>query len=100
MTKKSSAQACQSDFLTQSTLLSLKTLRESKIGAKGEERGALVAWELLSTSGSAVNESITVRSEERGIYTLSRNLTVQIYVGIPMQISGLPTLIETLFMLG
>ena len=30
---------------------------------------------------SAVNESITVRSEERGIYTLSRNLTVQIYVG-------------------
>ena len=29
---------------------------------------------------SAVNESITVRSEERGIYTLSRNLTVQIYV--------------------
>ena len=30
---------------------------------------------------SAVNESITVRSEERGIYTLSENLTVQIYVG-------------------
>ena len=30
---------------------------------------------------SAVNESITVRSEERGIYTLSRNLTIQIYVG-------------------
>ena len=30
---------------------------------------------------SAVNESITVRSEERAIYTLSRNLTVQIYVG-------------------
>ena len=29
---------------------------------------------------SAVNESVTVRSEERGIYTLSRNLTVQIYV--------------------
>ena len=31
--------------------------------------------------GSAVNESVTVRSEERGIYTLSRNLTIQIYVG-------------------
>ena len=31
--------------------------------------------------GSAVNESVTVRSEERAIYTLSRNLTVQIYVG-------------------
>ena len=30
---------------------------------------------------SAVNESITVRSEERGIYTPSENLTVQIYVG-------------------
>jgi len=32
--KKSSAQAYQSDALTQSTLLSLKTLGESKIGAK------------------------------------------------------------------
>ena len=31
--------------------------------------------------GSAVNESVTVRSEERAIYTFSRNLTVQIYVG-------------------
>ena len=30
---------------------------------------------------SDVNESVTVRSEERGIYTQSRNLTVQIYVG-------------------
>ena len=29
----------------------------------------------------AVNKSITVRSEERAIYTLSKNLTVQIYVG-------------------
>ena len=29
---------------------------------------------------SAVNESIMVRSEEMAIYTLSRNLTVQIYV--------------------
>ena len=29
----------------------------------------------------AVNESVTVRSEERAIYTLSRNLTVQIYIG-------------------
>ena len=48
---------------------------------RGKERGALVTWELLSTSGSAVNQSITVRSEERGIYTPSENLTVQIYVG-------------------
>jgi len=30
--------------------------------------------------GSTVNESVTVRSEERAIYTLSRNLTIQIYV--------------------
>ena len=30
---------------------------------------------------SAVNESVMVRSEERAIYTYSRNLTVQIYVG-------------------
>ena len=29
---------------------------------------------------SAVNESVTVTSEERAIYTLSRNLTIQIYV--------------------
>ena len=28
-----------------------------------------------------MNESITVRSEERGIYTPSENLTIQIYVG-------------------
>ena len=28
-----------------------------------------------------MNESITVRSEEMVIYTLSRNLTIQIYVG-------------------
>ena len=28
-----------------------------------------------------MNESVTVRSEERAIYTLSRNLTVQIYIG-------------------
>ena len=32
---------------------------------------------------SAMNESVMVRSEERGIYTLSRNLTIQIYVGSP-----------------
>ena len=35
----------------------------------------------LAPSGSAVNESVMVRSEERGIYTPSENLTVQIYVG-------------------
>ena len=29
---------------------------------------------------SAMNEFVTVRSEERAIYTLSRNLTIQIYV--------------------
>jgi hypothetical protein len=28
-----------------------------------------------------VNEWVTVRSEERVIYTHSRNLTIQIYVG-------------------
>ena len=30
--------------------------------------------------GSTVNESVTVTSEEMAIYTLSKNLTVQIYV--------------------
>jgi hypothetical protein len=28
-----------------------------------------------------VNKWVTVRSEERAIYTCSRNLTIQIYVG-------------------
>ena len=46
-----------------------------------EERGAFVAWELLGRSWVSVNESMMVRSEERAIYTYSRNLTVQIYVG-------------------
>ena len=51
LTKKLSAQACQSDSLTQSILHPLKTLRESKIRAKGrgEERGALNASELFWT---------------------------------------------------
>ena len=31
--------------------------------------------------GSAVNKSVTVRSEERAVYTPSKNLTVRIYVG-------------------
>ena len=31
----------------------------------------------------AVNESVTVRSEERSIYTPSEKLTVQIYIGSP-----------------
>jgi hypothetical protein len=39
--KKTSAQACQSDFLTQSTLLSLKSLGESKLGAKERGEGSL-----------------------------------------------------------
>ena len=39
--KKSSAQACQGDFLTQSNLLSLNTIGESKIGAKGRGEGCL-----------------------------------------------------------
>ena len=30
--------------------------------------------------GLAVNQSVTVRSEERGIYTPSENLTIQIYI--------------------
>ena len=46
-----------------------------------EERGAFLAWELLGRVRSAVNESVMVRSEERGIYNPSENLTVQIYVG-------------------
>ena len=49
---------------------------------------------------SAVNESVTVRSEERGIYTPSRNLTVQIYIGSfdhrkSRCLPGVPTLTYT-----
>ena len=39
--KESSAQAYQIDSLTQSTLLSLKSLVESKLGAKGRGEGSL-----------------------------------------------------------
>ena len=35
-------------------------------------------WDIIR---SAVNESVTVRSEERSIYTPSEKPTVQIYVG-------------------
>ena len=48
---------------------------------RGKERGAFSCLELLSTKWVAVSESLTVRSEERGIYTPSENPTVQIYVG-------------------
>jgi hypothetical protein len=41
LTKKSSAQTCQSDSLTQSTLLSLKSLKKLKLGAKGREERSL-----------------------------------------------------------
>jgi hypothetical protein len=39
--KKLSAQACKDDSLTQSTLLSLKNLGKSKIGAKKRGEGCL-----------------------------------------------------------
>ena len=48
---------------------------------RGKERGAFSCLELLSTKWVAVSESVTVRSEERSIYTPSENPTVQIYVG-------------------
>ena len=51
---------------------------------RGKERGALVAWKLLSTKWVSYEiESIMVRSEERSIYTPRENPTVQIYVGSP-----------------
>jgi hypothetical protein len=53
-----------------------------KLGAKRrEERGS---WVLAGTSLKFLvkwNEWVTVRNEEGAIYTLSRNLTIQIYVG-------------------
>ena len=48
---------------------------------RGKERGAFSCLELLSTKWVAVSESVTVRSEERSIYTPSENPPVQIYVG-------------------
>ena len=49
LTKKSSAQACQNDALTQSTLISLKTLGGQRLEPRGEESGALNALELFWT---------------------------------------------------
>jgi hypothetical protein len=45
--KKSSVQAYQSDSLTHSTLLSLKSLGESKLGANGRGEGSLECLEAL-----------------------------------------------------
>jgi hypothetical protein len=70
LTEKSSAQTCQSDSLTQSTLLSLKTLGESKIRAKGRGEGRLECLGVVLDEGWwAMNEWATVRREERAIYT-------------------------------
>ena len=68
-------------ILTQSTLLSLKTLRESEIGAKGRgERRLECLGAVLDEGWRAINEWVTVRREERAIYTRRQNLTVQICV--------------------
>ena len=75
--KKSSAKACLDDSLTQSTLSSLKSLEESKLGAKGRREGSLeCARTLLDEGWSAMNEWLTVRREESDIYTPRQNLTV------------------------
>ena len=82
--KKSSAEACLDDSLTQSTLSSLKSLEESKFGAKGRREMSLeCARALLDEGWSVMNEWLTVRREESGIYTPRQNLTVQIYIGSP-----------------
>jgi hypothetical protein len=69
-------------FLSPNPFSQLKLLQDLKLGAKRrEERGF---WVLGGTSlkfGVEWNEWATVRNEGRAIYTLSRNLTVQIYVG-------------------
>jgi hypothetical protein len=83
LTKKSSAQAFFDVSLTK-FFSQLKLLQDLKLGAKmREERGS---WVLGGTSLKLLvewNEWATVRNEGRAIYTLSRNLTVQIYVGTP-----------------
>ena len=80
--KKSSAEACLDDSLTQSTLSSLKSLEESKFRAKGGREGSLECLGTIGTkSWPVMNEWATVRREERGIYTPRQNLIVQIYVG-------------------
>ena len=70
---KSSAQACLDDSNTQSTLSSLKSLEESKFGAKGSLECARA---LLDEGWSAMNEWLTVRREECDIYTPRQNLTI------------------------
>jgi hypothetical protein len=69
-------------FLSPNHFFQLKLLQDLKLGAKRrEERGS---WVLGGTSLKFLvewNEWAKVRNEGRAIYTLSRNLTVQIYVG-------------------
>jgi nicotinic acid mononucleotide adenylyltransferase len=81
LTKKSSAQAFFDVSLTKS-LLSTQTLSRFEARTKRrEERGF---WVLGGTSLKFLvewNKWATIRSEGRAIYTLSKNLTVQIYVG-------------------
>ena len=75
--KKSSAQACLDDSLTQSTLSSLKSLEQLKFGAKGRREGSLeCARALLDEGWSVMNEWLMVKREESGIYTPRKNLTI------------------------
>ena len=87
LTKKSSAQACQSDSLTQSTLLSLKTLGESKIGPKGTREGCLECLGAVLDEGWwAMNEWSSVRREERAIYTQRQIQPFRSELEVPTQI--------------
>jgi hypothetical protein len=68
-------------FLSPNPFSQLNLLQDLNLGVKRRRRGA---WELESTFTEGLvewNKFIFVRSEERAIYTCSRNLTVQIYVG-------------------
>ena len=68
--KKSSAQAWQSDSLTQSTLLSLKSLEESKLGAKGREEGSLECLGALLDKGRSQLMSGSGLEERRELFIL------------------------------
>jgi hypothetical protein len=81
LTKKSSAQGFFDVSLTKS-LLSTQTLSRFEVRSKEERRERLLGTRRhFSEVGTRENEWVTVRNEEKAIYTRSRNLTVQIYVG-------------------
>jgi hypothetical protein len=69
-------------ILSLNPLSSLKSLGESKFGAKGRGKESLECLGvLLDEVRLQLNEWVMVRRDERVIYTLRQNPTIQICIG-------------------